>query len=253
MHTINFRKKTEPVAQNIGRITMDDLRNGVLEAFRLLLTLDSELLGICWVSIKVSTISTMLSAIVGVPLGFIVASRQFPGKRTTTAILNTLMAVPTVVVGLFVYSMVSRSGPLGPLGLLYTPHAMVIGQFFLATPLIACLTMNAIEGLDPRVRMTARTLGATHTQAAWTMLNESRFAVLGAVIAGFARVFAEVGISMMLGGNIRGYTRNITTAIAMETAEGDFALGIALGIVLLTVAFAINILLHHLQIPRRSR
>jgi len=182
-----------------------------------------------------------------VPLGFIIATRQFPGKRTVATILNTLMALPTVVVGLTVYAFISRRGPLGMFGLLYTQTAMVIGQIILATPIIAALTMSAIQGVDVKVRKTALTLGATATQAAWTVLSEAKFGLMAAIIAGFGRIIAEVGSAMMIGGNIKGSTRTITTAIALETSKGEFGLGIALGIILLIIAFGINILLHHFQ------
>ena len=159
------------------------------------------------------------------------------------AVLNTLMSLPTVVVGLLVYSMVSRQGPLGSLGLLYTRTAMVIGQWILAFPIVAALTVATMEGQDSRVRSTAISLGADPVQVFVRALIEARFGILAAIVAGFGRVFAEVGVSMMLGGNIKTYTRSITTAIALETNRGEFALGLALGLVLLTVALSVNILL----------
>jgi len=197
--------------------------------------------------LRVSCTAIIFAIIIGVPLGFIIATRQFPGKRTVATILNTLMALPTVVVGLTVYAFISRRGPLGMFGLLYTQTAMVIGQIILATPIIAALTMSAIQGVDVKVRKTALTLGATATQAAWTVLSEAKFGLMAAIIAGFGRIIAEVGSAMMIGGNIKGSTRTITTAIALETSKGEFGLGIALGIILLIIAFGINILLHHFQ------
>ena len=164
--------------------------------------------------------------------------------------MNTLLALPTVVIGLIVYSLISRRGPLGIFGLLYTPSAMIIGQFILAIPIIIALTHSAVQGIDKRVRNTALTLGATEAQSAWTVIKEARYAVLAAVITGFGRVIAEVGAAMMLGGNIKGSTRVMTTAIALETAKGEFGFAIALGIILLFVAFSINILLHYFQIKR---
>jgi tungstate transport system permease protein len=157
------------------------------------------------------------------------------------------MAIPTVVIGLFVFSFISRQGPLGVLGLLFTPAAMVVGQFLLATPIVVALSYAAIQGIDPRVKMTALTLGARSHQVIITLLLEARFAIIAAVIAGFGRVIGEVGSAMMLGGNIRGYTRTISTAIALETSKGEFSLGLALGMILLTVALSVNIALRYLQ------
>jgi len=173
----------------------------------------------------------------------LIAHRQFPGRGGVVAVLNTLMSLPTVVVGLLVYSLLSRQGPLGSLGLLYTRTAMVIGQWILAFPIVAALTVARMEGLDSRVRSTAISLGASPVQAFFRAVSEARFGILAAVVAGFGRVFAEIGVSMMLGGNIKAYTRSITTAIALETSRGDFALGLALGLVLLTVALVVNIVL----------
>ena len=149
-----------------------------------------------------------------------------------------------------VYSLISRRGPLGVFGLLYTPSAMIIGQFILAVPIITALTHSAVQGIDKRVKNTALTLGATEVQSAWMVIKEARYAVLAAVITGFGRVIAEVGAAMMLGGNIKGSTRVMTTAIALETAKGEFGFAIALGIILLFVAFSINILLHYFQSKR---
>ncbi len=226
---------------------MNYLFEALLNSARMISGLDREFLSIVFVSIEVSTISTTLATVAGLPVGLLVSTREFRGKRVFMVVLNTLLALPTVVVGLFVYSLISRRGPLGELGLLYTPAAMVLGQFILAFPIVTALTVSAIDGMDPRIRKTARTLGATKLQLARVLLTERRFAIFSAVIAGFGRVFAEVGVSMMLGGNIRGYTRNITTAIAFETGKGEFALGLALGIILLTIALSINILMHSLQ------
>jgi len=225
--------------------------NYILEAFvnavKMIVRLDQELLSIVFVSLKVSIISTPLATVMGVPLGFSIAIRNFYGKRIVIVVLNTLLALPTVVVGLFVYSLISRSGPIGRLGLLYTPTAMVIGQFILALPIVTAFTLSAIQGMDRRIKKTAFSLGANNFQTAAILISERKFAIFSAVIAGFGRVFAEVGVSMMLGGNIKEYTRNITTAIAFETGKGEFALGMALGIILLTIAFSVNILVHHFQ------
>ncbi len=221
---------------------MDYIINGITGAFQLIIHANPELLRIVGVSLRVSGTALFFSAIVGVAIGFRVGTRTFRGKRLIVILLNTLMALPTVVVGLVGYSFLSRRGLLGDWGLLYTPYAMMIGQFVLATPIIASLTLAAVQAMDRRVSLTALTLGASERQKNWKILTEARFAVMAAVIAGFARIFAEIGVSSMLGGNIQGYTRNITTAIAYETGKGEFALGIALGIILLVIALGINAL-----------
>lgn len=226
---------------------MEYILGGMWKALGLIFSLDREIFSIALLSLRVSTIATFLSSLVGVPLGFIIGSGQFWGKKGLTAIFNTLMALPTVVVGLLVYSLISRQGPLGPLELLFTPKAMVIGQFILATPIIVALTISATQAIDPRVKITAMTLGAGPLRTAVTVLSEAKFALMAAVVAGFGRVIGEVGCALMVGGNIRGYTRTMTTAISLETAKGEFAFGLALGFILLTVAFVVNILLHWLQ------
>lgn len=226
---------------------MEYILGGMWKALGLIFSLDREIFSISLLSLKVSTIAIFLSSLVGVPLGFIIGSGQFWGKKGLTAIFNTLMALPTVVVGLLVYSLISRQGPLGPLELLFTPKAMVIGQFILATPIIVALTISATQAIDPRVKITAMTLGAGPLRTAVTVLSEAKFALMAAVVAGFGRVIGEVGCALMVGGNIRGYTRTMTTAISLETAKGEFAFGLALGFILLTVAFVVNILLHWLQ------
>ena len=230
---------------------MEYLINGTKEALKILFSFNREFLEIVFVSIRVSFISIALATLAGVPFGILVAQKDFPGRNAIATVLNTLMSLPTVVVGLMLYSFLSRIGPFGYMGLLYTLTAMVIGQFILAFPIISALTISSMRSLDKRVHTTIISMGASSFQSFWMFLHEARFGILAAVIAGFGRVFAEIGVSMMLGGNIKGYTRNITTAIALETSKGEFALGIALGIVLLTVAFAINILFTYLQ--RKSR
>jgi tungstate transport system permease protein len=226
---------------------MGYILGGIEDALKLILSLDRDVFSTVLLSLRVSATATLFSSLVGVPLGFVIGSGEFRGKKLLVTIFNTLMAFPTVVVGLLVYSFISRQGPLGPLGLLFTPQAMVIGQFILATPIIVALTISATQGIDPRVKLTAMTLGAGHLRTATTILLEARFALMAAVIAGFGRVIGEVGCAMMVGGNIRGYTRTMTTAIALETAKGEFGFGLSLGFILLVVAFSVNILLHWLQ------
>jgi tungstate transport system permease protein len=219
---------------------MDYLSEAVGKAFWLIVHFDRELAGIVWTSLRVSLTSTVLASIVGVPLGFAIAIARFRGKHHVEVALNTCMALPTVVVGLTVYSFISRRGPLGAFGLLFTPTAMVIGQFILATPIIAALSLSATKSIDVRVGETARTLGANAFQTASAILSEARYAILVAIAAGFGRVIAEVGSAMILGGNIHGYTRTMTTAIALETGKGEFALAMALGIILLLIALSVN-------------
>jgi len=189
----------------------------------------------------------VIAALLGVPTGLWLGLNRFRGRQILLALLNTLMALPTVVVGLLLFGLLSRQGPLGPLGLLFTPLAMIAGQTVLATPIVANLVLAAVTGADQRIINTALTLGASRFQAAIQLLREIRFGVMAAVIAGFGRVIAEVGVAMMLGGNIRNSTRTMTTAIALETSKGEFAFGLALGLLLLSVALLVNLFLNVLQ------
>ncbi len=222
---------------------MDYLTEGLVEALRMILAFDREFISIVGVSLKVSMTSTALAAALAVPGGIALAVARFRGRQAVITLINTLMSMPTVVIGLLVYSLISRQGPLGGFGLLYTQTAMVAGQTLLAFPIITGLVLAAIADMDRRVLATAAALGADRRQGFRALLREARFGIQAAMVAGFGRVFAEVGISMMLGGNIRGYTRNITTAITLETSKGQFALGLALGLVLLTVALGVNVAL----------
>lgn len=226
---------------------MQFLVDGLLDAVRLIAQLNPELLRIVSVSLRVSLTALFFAALAGIPLGLGLAVSSFPGKRAAVTVLNTLMGLPTVVVGLFGYSFLSRRGLLGGWRLLYTPYAMMIGQFILALPIIAALTLSAVGGVSRRAGRTALALGASPGQKNRLLLGEARFAILAAVIAGFGRIFAEIGVSTMLGGNIQGYTRNIPTAIAYETGKGDFSLGLALGVVLLAIALGVNLLLQVIQ------
>ncbi|MDH5528058.1 MAG: ABC transporter permease [Nitrospirota bacterium] len=226
---------------------MEFLFASLSAAAGLLTSGDPEVTGIVWTSLWISSTATLLAALLGVPLGVAVAVGRFPGRGAVLLLLNTLMALPTVVVGLFVYGLISRQGPLGEWGLLFTPAGVIMGQCLLALPIIANLTVSAIEGLDPRLALTCKTLGAGLARRMLAMLSEGRAAVMAAVIAGFGRVIAEVGVAMMLGGNIRWYTRTMTTAVALETSKGEFVLGLALGIALLVVAFGVNAALFALQ------
>ncbi len=226
---------------------MEFLLASFVSALRLIASPGPDLADAVRTSLCVSAGASVFAALFGIPLGLVVGTVDFPLKRAAVTVLNSLMAVPTVVVGLFVYGFVSRQGPLGALGLLFTPTAMVIGGTLLASPIVANYAMASARGADPRIIPTALTLGAGRLQAAGALITEIRFGILASVIAGFGRVVSEVGVAMMLGGNIRGYTRTMTTAIALETSKGEFAFGMALGIVLMTVAFLVNVFLSVLQ------
>jgi tungstate transport system permease protein len=226
---------------------MDFILEGFRQALNLIVSLNQEVLGIAFLSLWISTAATTFASLIGVPLGFAIGATQFPGKHMTITFFNTLLSFPTVVVGLLVFAFISRQGPLGFLGILFSPTAMIIGQFILAIPIITALTIAAVHGVDQRVRLTALTLGANRMQTSITVLNEARFALMAAIIAGFGRIVGEVGAAIMLGGNIRSYTRTITTAIALETSKGEFGFAIALGIILMIVAFSVNILFRYFQ------
>jgi len=189
---------------------MDFFIDSFWTALTLILSLDADMLQIVWVSLYTTTTAILIAAIIGIPIGAGIGVKRFRGRRIVITLLNTLMALPTVVIGLLVYGMLSRQGPLGFFGLLFTPAAIIAGQTVLAIPIVANLTLTAIEGADKRIVPTALTLGASRLQAFWQLLLEVRFGVMAAVIAGFGRVIAEVGVAMMLGGNIRGYTRTMT-------------------------------------------
>ena len=221
--------------------------DSLLTAFELILGFDREVRMAVWTSLYTSSCSIVIAALLGVPIGLWLGLNRFRGRQVMIALLNTLMALPTVVVGLLLFGLFSRQGPLGPLGLLFTPMAMIAGQMVLAAPIVANLVLAAVTGADQRIINTALTLGASRLQAAIQLLREIRFGVMAAVIAGFGRVIAEVGVAMMLGGNIRNSTRTMTTAIALETSKGEFAFGLALGIVLLSVALIVNLFLNALQ------
>jgi len=216
-------------------------------AFDLLLSGDPRLLQAIWLSFWTSVVAIALIAPPAIALGFLLARRRFPGQRPVVVLVQALLSFPTVVIGLLLYLLLSRRGPLGDFGLLFTPSAIVLGYMMLAFPILVVFTLSAVQGADPRVYETARCLGAGRLRASATTLWEVRFGVLAAVVNGFGRVVSEVGCAIMLGGNIEGLTRNIPTAIALETSKGDFPQGIALGMVLMAVALFVNLLLATLQ------
>lgn len=226
---------------------MDYLFESIRAAIELISTFDGEIQKIVWTSLYTSFYAILLATTIAVPSGVALGLTQFRGRRVVITILNTLMALPTVVVGLVLFGIFSRQGPMGSFGLLFTPVAMITGQMVLATPIITNYVLSAVEGADNRIINTALTLGATPLQAHMQLIKEIRFGVMAAIIAGFGRVIGEVGVAMMLGGNIRNSTRTMTTAIALETSKGEFAFGLALGIVLLSVALFVNLFLNLLQ------
>ena len=221
-------------------------------AIALILAGNKEVISAVVTSLDVAIWSVLFASIVGIPVGIGVALGEFPMKSVVRVLLNSFMAMPTVVIGLVVYGFLSRQGPLGSLGLLFTPRAIIIGQAILATPVISNYTLSAIQGADQGILPTARTLGASRLQSLFQLAREVRFGLVAAIIAGFGRVISEVGVAMMLGGNIRLYTRTMTTAIALETGKGDFAYGLALGVILMTVSLAVNIFLTLAQESHRA-
>lgn len=226
---------------------MDYFLHALQVAFTLIFSLDAEVYQVVWTSILVAVTATVAAAVAGVPLGLIVGLREFAGKRFLLQVLNTLMALPTVVVGLFLYGLFSRQGVFGDWGLLYTPWAIIIGLAVLILPIIWNLSIAAVHGADPRLALTCKILGANRWQQFRIYLGEIRFGLLAAIVMGFGRAIGEVGIAMMLGGNIEGFTRTMTTAIALETSKGEFEFALALGLLLLIVAFAANALLYRFQ------
>lgn len=230
---------------------MDYLLDGIIGAAGLLFSGDEATLSAVAGTIKTSTLSILLSTLIGLPVGFTLGGLAFPGRNQLRMIFDTLLALPTVVVGLIVYGLISTRGPLGFTGLLYTIPGMAAAQTVLILPLIISLTASAVESLDVRVRQTLFTLGATRRQIFLASLAEARFAVLMALVTAYGRAISEVGVSMIIGGNIKWHTRTITTAIALETGKGEFAMGIALGLVLLSIVFLVNAALSFLR--RRSR
>lgn len=226
---------------------MTEIWDGLTRAIELLVSLDPEVMQIAGRSLRISGTSCLLASLICLPLGSLIHFHQFRGKRVLINIVQTLFSVPTVVVGLFVFVLFSRAGPLGVFGMFLTPAAMVIAQMILITPLLLGLTISALSGVSREMMDTATSLGASGFQTAWLVLREARYAVLAAVIMGFGRAISEVGCAMMVGGNIRGFTRVVTTAIALETSKGELELALALGMILLLLALIINIALNRLQ------
>ncbi len=226
---------------------MELIVQGIVKAFELIISFDPEVMGITWLSLKISGTATFISLFIGVSIGTMVALTDFRGKRLAISIINTGMGLPPVVVGLFVTMLIWRSGPLGFLEILYTPYAMIIAQAIIATPIVMGISLASIQNLPPNLRLQILSLGASRMQMVWVLIKESRLPLLAAVMAGFGGVISEVGASIMVGGNIKGYSRVLTTATVMETSKGNFDIAIALGIILLIVAFLVNLLLTQVQ------
>jgi tungstate transport system permease protein len=232
---------------------MDLILDGIQKAFFLLITLDPEVVGVTLMSLKVSGTATVISLVIGVSVGTAIGLSSFPGKRVVVSLVNTGMALPPVVVGLFVTIFLWRNGPLGFLGILYTPAAMILAQTVIATPIVMGISLAAIQQLPKKLRLQLLALGATRRQMAWRLIREARLPLLAAVMAGFGGVISEIGASMMVGGNIKGYSRVLTTATVMETGRGNFDVAIALSVILLLLAYLINLILTQIQQRERPR
>ncbi|HOZ47369.1 MAG TPA: ABC transporter permease [Candidatus Hydrogenedentes bacterium] len=226
---------------------MGTLADALRNAVGLIVSLDADLIEYAGRSLYIALVSTCLASMAAVPIGILLAERAFRGKRIVVTVLNTLLGVPTVVVGLLVYSFISRQGPLSALGMLFTVPGIITGEVLLILPLITALTLTAVARLDRDVRRTALSLGANEAQALWAVFRESRFGILAAIIAAYGRVVGEVGIATILGGNAAGFTRTLTTAIVLNVEMGYFERALALGLVLLGLSFTLNIAFQLLQ------
>ncbi len=219
----------------------------------LLWTLDADLLGCVKVSLICSVVATVVALLIGAPIAVLLSRKRFPGRRVLLVAAHTGMSVPTVVIGLLFYALLSRTGPLGGLGLLYSKKAIILGELTLGLPIIVALFSSATAGLDPKLEMTARTLGARRLRVFWTVVCEAKAGLIAASMATFGRLVSELGIAMILGGNILHHTRTMTTAIAVESAGGEFALALALGLILLLIALGINIIAQIIRLPSQRR
>ena len=224
--------------------------DSLIAALELITSFDANIYQIVATSVSISLIASLIAALFAIPSGVVMALNSFVGKNLIQHLLNTLMAMPTVVIGLLLYGLFSRLGPLGHWGLLYTPTAIIIAEAILIFPIMMNLTITAVNSADPRLKPTLISLGAGQLALAWNVIITTRLAILAAVITGFGRAIGEVGAAMMLGGNIEGFTRTMTTAIALETSKGEFELGLALGLLLLIIAFLLNFTLSWLHRPK---
>jgi len=226
---------------------VNEIINAFFESIHLIVTLDPEVMEITLRTLYISLSSTLIAALIAVPLGGYIHFRKFRGKRTVINIIQTLYSIPTVLVGLLVFLLISNQGPLGSLGLLFTPVGMIIGQTILVLPIVTGFTILALNGVKDEISDLSLSLGASEFQAIRTIMHEAKYALLGAIILGFGRAISEVGVALMIGGNIRGYTRVITTTMSLETSKGNIELSIALGIILLMIALVVNLLLNYVQ------
>lgn len=226
---------------------MNEIINAFFESIHLIITLDPEVMEITLRTLYISLSSTLIAALIAVPLGGYIHFRKFRGKRTVINIIQTLYSIPTVLVGLLVFLLISNQGPLGSLGLLFTPVGMIMGQTILVLPIVTGFTILALNGVKDEISDLSLSLGASEFQAIQTIMHEAKYALLGAIILGFGRAISEVGVALMIGGNIRGYTRVITTTMSLETSKGNIELSIALGIILLMIALVVNLLLNYVQ------
>lgn len=226
---------------------MDEISAGLIRAIQLIVTLNPQVVEITARSLSISLTSILIASLIDIPLGGIIQFHNFWGKRALINLIQTFYSLPTVTVGLLVFLLLSRSGPLGSLGLLFSPGGMIIGQTILITPIMIGLTISALGGVNMQIRETAVSLGATDFQVIFTIMKEAKVAVIAAILLGFGRALSEVGVAMMIGGNIRGYTRVLTTAISLETSMGDLELSMALGIILISISLAVNLLLNRIQ------
>jgi tungstate transport system permease protein len=226
---------------------MEIIFEGIKQALSLLFSLDPEVMGITWLSLKVSTTATLISLFIGIGVGTTVALTSFPGRQIVVSLINTGMALPPVVVGLFVTIFLWRNGPFGALEILYSPMAII------ATPIVMGITLAAMQQLPRKLRLQIMALGTTRFQMVWLLIKEAKLSLMAAVMAGLGGVLSEVGASIMVGGNIKGYTRVLTTATVMETGKGNFDVAIALSVILLILAFAINLVLTRVQQRERPR
>lgn len=226
---------------------MNEIFNGILQAINLILTLNPEVVEITTRTLFISISATFICALIAIPLGGLINFKKFKGKRSLINLIQTLYSLPTVLVGLFVFLLLSQSGIFGDLNLLFTPTGMIIGQTILIMPILIGFTITALKGVGRDITDLSISLGATEFQTIYTIMREAKYAIMAAVILGFGRAISEVGVAIMIGGNIRGFTRVITTTISLETSRGNLELSIALGIILLGIALIINLILNQIQ------
>jgi tungstate transport system permease protein len=224
-----------------------EIWNGLVRAFQLIFTFDPEVMSIAGLSLRIAVTSVIVGSIIALPLASLIHFHNFRGKRILVSLIQTFYSIPTVTVGLLVFVLFSHSGPLGGLDLIFTPTVMIIGQIILVMPILLGMTISALSGVDKNIIDTARSMGANGWQIMLAILREARFAVIAAVVLAFGRAISEVGLAMMVGGNIRGFTRVLTTAISLETTKGDWELSMALGIILIFIALVINIIMNRIQ------